>query len=570
MHFSSPTNTIIIAKVLAECFRPILGSFKTRLEQLYSPDGGVSTSGDGSLESICALYEATLQFLSLAYETVAGGWHDVADATNVQGSVVYENLSDIFTQIASPFQPYQIFLSKLEAHHSGIAQQLIKKDIQSAVGVVSAPTVSVMQDATENLTNLAPFVFTLAEAALARLELLTGGFQVRKNLASIDSLTANHAGELGVAIRTLSANNSSIADNFDDQHVSTALEILKVIGFYQSSLREFEGKTRERLAVLQQRMLSHAMQEKEVFEKASQFLLPDALSMVEIDSILTKKILEDEDHDSNETLRRLAAPESILYGESMDALGALKRSCHSLVFDVCSAVPRKHLSDLSSLPCWASGGSSGDSYGILAQPYITHVGEHILALVQALEPFAASKESLKIANQVMSGLRKVAIQPWKDFISAIGVSNDSIVDRLMEGKELVAHVNSGFEDDGEEDEEDEDLDPDEKAAADFCNKWLDVVGVALTGRLLERIMRIPRLSAKGCDHLAADLGYLVNVLAALGLPNHPHPLVNHVAELARLDAATFKEQMKGRDRSIPIVSTVVSMEERVALMRGIA
>ena len=74
------------------------------------------------------------------------------------------------------------------------------------------------------------------------------------------------------------------------------------------------------------------------------------------------------------------------------------------------------------------------------------------------------------------------------------------------------------------DVEDEDNDEESKAITNFCNAWLDVVGLAVTGRLMERLLRIPTLTAKGCEHLQADLNYLVNVFSALGVAGHPHRL----------------------------------------------
>jgi hypothetical protein len=66
----------------------------------------------------------------------------------------------------------------------------------------------------------------------------------------------------------------------------------------------------------------------------------------------------------------------------------------------------------------AAGTHNFSSYGMLPQEYITQVGEHMLALVQALEPFASDKEALSLANEVMDGVRRVAQQPWLDFMAA--------------------------------------------------------------------------------------------------------------------------------------------------------
>ena len=554
-----------IQQVLRECFRPILGSFKTRLEALYSPQGVATPPHNGSLESICALYEATLQFLSLAYETVAGGWHDVADATATLGSDVYKETCDVFCQLAAPFTAYQKGLGKLEKMHSNISQNLIKKDIQQSVGAITVPSVAVLQDATDKLMSLAPYVFTPAESAMARLELMTGGYQVRRSLSTLDSMVATHAAEMAVAINTLSAtfDATKLADNFDDQHVTQALEMLKVAGAFQSSLKEFEMKTHDRMAVLQQRKLSHTMMEKELNEKAKSFMLPDGLSVVEIDSILTYAALEED--DDPDTLARMAGADSVLYPESSDASDRLKRSCQSLVFSICSSVPRKHLADLSSNACWADAASSLDAYGTLPQAYITQVGEHMLALVQALDPFASSEESLAVASQVMSGVSSVALQPWRDLLMAADVTNDSVVESLMTGRDLSEFIQTGYEDDDLGDDTDEG----EKAKNAFCNQWLDVVGLAITGLLIERTMRIPRLTTKGCEHLSVDLNYLINVLAALGVSGHPHPLICHIAEISSMEEEVLKEMIQNRDPKSGLSAALRAVEIRFARMRGI-
>ena len=537
----------------------------------------------GSLESICHVYESTLQFLAMAYEAVAGGWHDVADVTSTSGSSVYGKVTAVFLFIAQPFSGYQEDFAKLEKKHSALAQQLIAKDIQQAVNGVRN-SVGMLQDATEKLKGLAPFIFPLAEAAVGRFELMTGGYRVTESLQSIDGVLKGHAGELTIAIRTLSAamtsDSHSLADTFDDQHVLCALEVLKVAGSFQRSLAAFEGTCRERMAVLSERMASFSAHESSILELSTKsFMLPDALSVVEIDSLLTKAVLAGPDDEGNsQMLQRLGSKDSsmaVLFPESKDAVTGLARSCHSFVFDVCNAVPRKQLSNVSNMPCWTANSDPNafDSYGSLPQSYITLVGEHMLALVQALEPFASDPESLDLANEVMGGIRSVATQAWRDIVASTGGS-ESVVEILMNGKELITHVSSVFGDSGEldgedEDEEEDDMDAATKFSAAFCNKWLDVVGLAVTGRLLEKVLRIPKLTPKGCEHLSVDLNYLVNVLAALGVSGHPHPLVSHVAELATMEDGELQAKIQSRDRNVPIEAAVRSIEQRVALMRGI-
>jgi hypothetical protein len=340
---------------------------------------------------------------------------------------------------------------------------------------------------------------------------------------------------------------------------------------------------------LRERMASHSAQARKVKEASlktapktgmGSFVLPDSLSVVEIDSLLTQAICDDTDLDemsaSYTVLQRLTADDRgivPLYPEADEATKRLANSCHTFVFDVCSSVPRYHLSGMGSMTCWREEAveESIASYGTLPQTYITQIGEHMLALVQALEPFASESDALALANEVMDGLRDVAVRPWRDFLDASGSSDsDQIVRALMDGKEL-AEFALGYAEmlEDEEDLEEEEDEAMRKSSA-FCNAWLDVVGLAVAGRLLERIMRIPSLTPKGCEHLNADLNYLVNVFSALGVSGHPHPLLGHIAEIAMLSGEDLALQMAARDRSNPVQMSLLSIEERVAAMRGLS
>jgi hypothetical protein len=589
-------------QVFAECFRPILASFESRLESIHSskPSGPCK----GSLESICTVYESTLQFLSLAYESIAGGWLDMVETNLIAGQdgiSLYNDLQAVFLRVASPFTSYQKHLPELETKHSGAATQAIAKDVRQAVGGVSSSSSSAdgsaletLQHASERLQELSSLIFPLAEGAVARFELLNGGYAATKALSSVDKLLSGQAGELAIAIHTLStamtADEKQLADNFDEQHVLCALEVLKVAGSFRRDMRSFETKSRVRLGVLRERMASHSARAIQVQEASlktapktglGSFVLPDSLSVVEIDSFLTQTVCDDTDVDdtsaSYTVLQRLTADDRgvvPLYPEADEAIKRLANSCHTFVFDVCSSVPRYHLTGMGSMTCWRKEAVEENiaSYGTLPQPYITQIGEHMLALVQALEPFASESDALALANEVMDGLRDVAVRPWRDFLDASGSSDysDQIVRALMDGKEL-AEFALGYAEmlEDEEDLEEEEDEAMRKSSA-FCNAWLDVVGLAVAGRLLERIMRIPSLTPKGCEHLNADLNYLVNVFSALGVSGHPHPLLGHIAEIAVLSGEDLAQQMASRDRSNPVQKSLLSIEERVAAMRGIS
>lgn len=559
----------------------------------------------GSFESICAAYESTLRFLSLAYELVAGAFLDLAESGMAKkgdtGVGLYNDMSAVFLHVASPFANYQQRFDQLEGRHLQVATTSVANDMRQTVAAVSsqAAALETLQEATGRLKDLAPFIFPLMEGSLVRFELLCGGYHLAPALGVVDKTLTNHVGEVVIAVHTLSAamaaDTNHLAEVFDEQHVHCAMEVLQLAGHFRRDLLTFEDKTRDRLTILSGRIVDHNQRDAEV-EKAisgkttivaASFSLPDSLSVVEIDSILTKLICGDEGSgtaqetdESNPTLavlNRLAlAPEGergiILYPEAEEAIRRLAHSCHTFVFDVCSAVPRRQLSTMSDMSAWNEAASSDafDSYGTLPQAYITQVGEHMLALVQAFEPFAADQETLSIANEVMDGVKDVALQPWGDFASSAGIhGSDSIIALLMNGKEIGDFVLNNSALSEEDAEMEEGTSEAERASAAFCNAWLDVVGLAVTGRLLEKIMRIPQLTQKGCEHLNADLNYLINVFSALGVAGHPHPLVSHIAELATLSDQDLRDHILARDRTKTVEGALRSVETRVALLRGV-
>jgi len=602
--FGSEMVPDLVIKVLQECFRPILPSFQSRLESMYSSNP--SAPSKGSLESICAVYEATLQFLSLAYENVAGGWLDLMESNQTLGLAdsgikLYKDMTALFLQVASPFALYQERLSALETKHANVAAMLVADAIKQAAGTLSevaSRDLANLQDATDRLNGLATFVFPLAEGALARFELMNGGFQVRDYLSTIDGLIAGHVAELSKAIQSLSSSMTSnerlLAEKFDDQHVLCALEVLKIAGSFRRSMKSFERKTRERLNVLAERMSLNAARETKIQDilsaatKTSRdgiFQLPESLSAVEIDSFLTKSVCgsggshmdEDADSVTLALLQRLAGGAGVgqgegplvLYAAADEAMQSLATSCHKFVHDVCTAVPRLHLSGISTMAAWKEEANANDiaSYGTLPQNYITQVGEHMLALVQALEPFAADTEALSLANEVMEGVRNVSLQPWREFLASAGSreSSEDVVKTLMDGEQILDLVVCALPPEEEEEEEEEEA---TKASTAFCNTWLDAVGLSVTGRLLERVVRIPQLTSRGCEHLSADMNYLVNVMSALALKGHPHPLLSHIAELAMIEGDILSERISNLDRRDQVQAALMCIEQRLALMRN--
>jgi hypothetical protein len=435
-----------------------------------------------------------------------------------------------------------------------------------------------------------------------RFELLNSGYNASATLSAIDALLSNHASELAIAMGSLAGNatSSSSGPEVDEQHVHCALEILRIAGVFKRNLKSFEQSVRDRLKNMANQMLDTVLEPSD--DVPSNIDIPDSITPIQIRAMLAKEacspLLSQYVDDGTGVkypssvvqLRRLAGLSGdlknsppLLFPKAMESTLRLTRSSQSFVFEVCYAIPERHLRGISALPVWKQEGSSGggtgdDSYGILPQSFITQVGEHMLALVQALEPFASDNEALGLANEVMAGVRAVAIQPWKEFVAAAGCSStgddSETLEALMVGKTLSRYLfddEDVAEDAAQDNEEEDEGDLDSAASTAFCNQWLDVVGMAVTGRLLERTMRIPRLGRKGAEHLAADLNYIRNVFTALGISGHPNPLLQYAAQLATSDEESMRERIRGRDATCSGSLEVIRKAElRMAYVRNIS
>ncbi len=98
-----------------------------------------------------------------------------------------------------------------------------------------------------------------------------------------------------------------------------------------------------------------------------------------------------------------------------------------------------------------------------------------------------------------------------------------------------------------------------------------MVGMAVTGRLLERTMRIPRLGRMGAEHLATDLNYIMNVFTALGVPSHPHPLLKYITQLVMMDDQIIRSKIQlNRKETSEAFEVIKRAELRIAYVRGIS
>ena len=132
--FGPEDSPDVTAKILSECFRPLLLSFCNRLVSLYpfeekllqsfslNDNQSTSTTQPELFEAVCAVYESTLRFLSMAYDA------------NLQG-LSLKRVRSIFSTVASPFAPYMEHCARLEKFYTKHHNPSYTTLVQSIQGI---------------------------------------------------------------------------------------------------------------------------------------------------------------------------------------------------------------------------------------------------------------------------------------------------------------------------------------------------------------------------------------------------------------------------------------------------
>eukprot|EP00752_Nemacystus_decipiens_P003518 g3245.t2 len=306
--------------------------------------------------------------------------------------------------------------------------------------------------------------------------------------------------------------------------------------------------------------------------------------------------------ETRASLMALVEPSSAVPGDVLPApareVRALAADARSLVFDVCFKPVTSRLDTVPSLPSWreeqggGTGGGQGwgadmgddaEGYDTVPQAYMTQVGEHLLSLLQNLEPFANS-DSFQDAVGPTQDLHLLTEPAWRECGLALdlGESELMLLDTLSganppaeraDDRRALFGGDEGGEDGGQEDqgdEEEEEEEEEESEAAKFCTAWLLCVGSATVGCLLAKVLTLPQLSERGVNHLDADVKYLSNVFHALDLP--APPVLEHLSVLAGLsrdEAVTHLAQEKVSGYG-PAGAILAKVERRLAEARGIS
>ena len=224
----------------------------------------------------------------------------------------------------------------------------------------------------------------------------------------------------------------------------------------------------------------------------------------------------------------------------------LKSSAGSLLFDLCTSIPDKVIADLANEDVWASGDKaiSVIEENLLPQPSITQVGEHMLSLVQELETFASTDalpDLLVLSDEAYSIAS--ASRGWMKLKQLLNLKDNDGVEQICKRSTCISAISSAEKSFGSsssishDDYTDTVEGGDDEAVVKFVNEWLGAISDAIIGSVLVQICQIAVLSPTGCAQLLTDIGYLENVVSAMGLKHHP--ILNHIKYLLKREPSSL-------------------------------
>ncbi|GIL79342.1 hypothetical protein Vretimale_16532 [Volvox reticuliferus] len=373
--------------------------------------------------------------------------------------------------------------------------------------------------------------FAALHAAVERCNALTGGSEVRALLKAVDSELTSYLTSMQSVVSGISSRQKSRAAGQDVEDIATVLQLIRVgrelsraVGRLEAALRTAVGTAVGRLQALTGAAAAVAPSAGAA-GAATAGVTPFSTASVSPGPGNDQACLLSGEAEADPVALRLVAnrgerlaklgklgtslsdPRFLLLPSAVSQLDIFSSTVQSTVFDVLLARVASLLAPLPSLPEWRKAAASDPaaaaaplpSFNTYPLPYVTAIGDHLMAMPQQLEVLmGGTSEEAVAAAAAASG----------STADAVGVANDP----SAEWEELAA-------------------------------EWLDKAVSGAGGMYADAIFKIPILTEQGGCQLATDVEYFVNVMGALHVA--PPPSLLTVQLLAGAASEEFGELAQG-------------------------
>ena len=114
--------------------------------------------------------------------------------------------------------------------------------------------------------------------------------------------------------------------------------------------------------------------------------------------------------------------------------------------------------------------------------------------------------------------------------------------------------------------DEEDAAEDSNAGAQFSSEWLEAVSHSASALLLACILKLGHISDGGVRQLAVDVGYLKNVMSAVGVT--AGPLFVRSLELLEMDTPELSAIIQANAKG-PTRDAILMLERSLGAARGV-
>nr|CCA19975.1 conserved hypothetical protein [Albugo laibachii Nc14] len=269
--------------------------------------------------------------------------------------------------------------------------------------------------------------------------------------------------------------------NWHKFHV--ALELLTLCGEIEYGLQ-----------TVQQRVSIRMQQQLILLEEKCQLSTPSTSTQVALCAMAHLR----QDRFVMGTQQRMEALTAFTNGQ--EALHTVTIEAQRLAFDSIVYPIRRILQPVAFHATWSlpsAPSSDLPSMSALPQEYMTTIADIILSLLPQLEPFAQSCELHQIAL-ASRDIVQISRSAWTKIQKQWSV-NDQEMDECHRTFRVLDLENAHME-----------------SVTEFVDLWAAAIAHGTLAVVLEMIHAIPAITAAGVRQLTADLGYLRNVLGALG------------------------------------------------------
>jgi hypothetical protein len=364
---------------------------------------------DEHSRKIMSLLEgASTQRLPKVLYAIYGGFVDYLDVYGeAEGDDVRRELSS-FLELVSISKVSSSYNDDNNVEKGGIDDELFgdsnQEDFSETLNLYS-----------NRLVDAADSVYIPVSNALTRAVTLMGGLRVKPVFRSTASALSSYTKQLNSKVNELriacgltsdiNENNSEDMKNFNENWsqrleenelagntvlIPAVLRALQAAGRLSIRLREIDSLSIELLSTLSVSLFRDVSLDRSVANAINS-------NNIRIGSAFANYTLQNDPNMSSELrifLSTSSHSHNAIFSSVTPHLNKLKTSAGTLLFDLCINIPKKVLSELSTEGIWQDDSISYSktpiSHNLLPQPAITHVGEHMLSLVQELESFSSS------------------------------------------------------------------------------------------------------------------------------------------------------------------------------------